>query len=321
MAKRAAEKERPGLVVPPDPETLRLITRVAWLYHVRSMKQSKVAEELGLSQSRISRLLNDAVALGIVRTTVRVSPGLYFDLEQSLQDAYGLTQAYVFDIPRTRSESGFISELGRTFTSYLADNPLVGRVVGFTSWSRTLREAISVLEAGSGFSAEYVVEMLGDVGPPTAQHDAAATTQQLASIAGAQPRYLRVPGVVNSRDARKTILDLNGHAQEALALLDTLDDALVGIGTCEVDPPIRSGENYFTKEQLKHVAGLGAVGQVNLRFIDAEGNPIVSELDDLVIGVSLEQLKNCRRTISVAGGATKVPAIRASLKGGWVNTA
>ena len=142
----------------------------------------------------------------------------------------------------------------------------------------------------------------------------------MAQLTGAQPRFLRVPGVVASAEVRKTILDNDIHARETLGLLDRVDEALVGIGTCDVDPPLMPGENFFTVKKLEYARRLGAVGQVNLRFIDAEGNPIESELDSMVIGITLDQLKTCERTIAVAGGPAKYAAIRSSLLGGWVNT-
>jgi len=304
----------------PDDETLRLITRAAWLYHVRALKQSEVAEELGLSQSRVSRLLDAAVAQGIVRTTVRLSQGLCYDLEHDLQQAYGLVRAHVFDLPAVSDEETYLGELGRTLASYLVEQPLQGRVIGFTSWSRTLRETVRALEVDSPGEARFVVELLGDVGPPYAQHESAAVTQQLARLTGAEPRFLRVPGVVSSPEVRDSILSLDSHARQALQLLDSLDEALVGIGTCAVDPPLRAGDNFFTVEQFALAKKLGAVGQVNLRFIDADGHAVESELDELVIGVTLDQLRACSRTIAVAGGTTKVAAIRGALLGGWVNT-
>ena len=177
-----------------------------------------------------------------------------------------------------------------------------------------------VLEITNPAPASFVVEMLGDVGPPEVQHDAADVTQQLARLTGAQPRFLRVPGVVTSADVRTTLLEHDNHARETLAMLDRVDEALVGIGTCAVDAPLRPGENFFTEDQFEYARKLGAVGQVNLRFIDANGKPVESELDDMVIGVRLDQLAACERSIAVAGGANKYAAIRSSLIGGWVNT-
>lgn len=310
---------RSSLTSMSEAEALRLATRVAWLYHVRSMKQSEVADELGLSQSRVSRLLDAAISLGIVKTIVKVPPGLHVELEHTLQDAYGLRGAYVFDLPPVSAESDYLVELGRTLAAYLMESPLTGDIIGFTSWSRTLRETVRVLEITSPTSS-YVVEMLGDVGPPEVQHGAADVTQTLARLTGAQPRFLRVPGVVTSREARDVILDHDSHARETLAMLDRVDEALVGIGTCNVDAPIRPGENFFTLEQMDHARQLGAVGQVNLRFIDSAGEAIESELDELVIGVRLDQLRSYDRSIAVAGGPGKYAAIRSALLGGWVNT-
>lgn len=299
---------------------LRLVAQVAWLYHVRRLKQSEVADYLGLSQSRVSRLLEEAVGRGIVRTTVRVPPGLQLELEQGLEKKYGLREALVFDAPDSEDERRLVRDLGLVLAGYLQERPLEGDIIGFTSWSRTLREAVRALNPPARAPARYVVEMLGDVGPPDVQHEAALVTQQLARVTGAQPRFLRVPGVVKSAETRHTVLENDSYARESLALLDVMDEALVGIGTCMIDPPLRPGGNFFTRAQFEHALKLGAVGQVNLRFIDRDGNSISSELDDLIIGVSVDQLRACQRTIAVGGGPSKHAAIRGALVGGWVNT-
>jgi len=62
------------------------------------------------------------------------------------------------------------------------------------------------------------------------------------------------------------------------------------------------------------------VGQVNLRFIDKDGKPVATKLDDRIIGITLKQLKQAETRIGVAGGASKYQAIRAALRGGWINT-
>jgi len=318
----AAQSTERGLALAPLPETeqLRLVTRVAWLYHVRSLKQSEVADELGLSQSRVSRLLDAAVTLGIVKTTVRIPPGLHLEQEQELRDAYGLVDAHVFDVPAHADEGLLLRDLGQVLAGYLFDNPLSGDIIGFTSWSRTLRETVRVLEVANPTGAKYVVELLGDVGPPDVQHEAAEVTRLLARMTGAQPRFLRVPGVVSDSNARLAILDHDSHARETLSLLDHVDEALVAIGTLSVDHPLRPGENFFTLGQLEQVRALGAIGQVNLRFIDSEGRAVDSELDAMVIGVRPENLRSYRRSIAAAGGSSKHAAIRGALLGGWVNT-
>ena len=65
----------------------RLVTKVARLYHVRGLRQGEIAERLRLSQSRVSRLLDRAGELGIVRNIVAVPPELHRDLERGLCEA------------------------------------------------------------------------------------------------------------------------------------------------------------------------------------------------------------------------------------------
>ena len=82
-----------GKQVPGDGEDIgqrRLMTKVAWLYHMRDMRQHEIARRLRLSQPRVSRLLRTAEEAGIVRTVVDPPDGMFADLEDALEARYGL---------------------------------------------------------------------------------------------------------------------------------------------------------------------------------------------------------------------------------------
>ena len=55
---------------------VRLLTKVARMYHERGIRQADIATALNISQAKVSRLLKRAEAPGIVRTTVTVAPGV-----------------------------------------------------------------------------------------------------------------------------------------------------------------------------------------------------------------------------------------------------
>lgn len=303
-----------------DLDQRRLATKVAWLYHVRQLRQHQIAGRLGISQSRVSRLLDVAVETGIVRITVLAPDGLHAELEEQLEHRYGLREAHVFDVglDGADDEGDLVTSLGQLLAARLRTRPLEAEVVGFTSWSRSLRATVAALQPARG-SVGSVVETLGDVGPVAVQHDAADATRQLAALTGAHPLFLRTPGVVPNREVKQTLLAYDADARNALELLDRMQVALVGIGPCRIVPPLVPGDNFFTEEQFAAARGLGAVGEVNLRFIAADGSPVVSELDEMVVGVTLEQLRRTDRVLAVAGGPGKYVAIRAALLGGWVN--
>jgi DNA-binding transcriptional regulator LsrR (DeoR family) len=305
----------------PEAESLRLVTKVARLYHVRGLRQVEIAERLHLSQPRVSRLLAQAEELGIVRNTVVVPPNLNRDLEEALRHAYGVEGAHVVDTAAVDDEE-LTLDLGRAaapfFAAALPDVAEGPRTVGFTSWSRTLRHMVEALQSVRLVSG-HVVEMIGDLGAPTLQQNVANMTQRFATLTGAEPAFLRIPGVVAAPTIRDALLRQDPHATAALRLLDTLDVALVSIGPCEVVGPLKPGDNYFTQEQFDEAARAGAVGQVCLRFLDVDGNPVRTPLDELVVGVTLEQLRRARTRLAVAGGKDKVAILRAALVGGWVD--
>jgi DNA-binding transcriptional regulator LsrR (DeoR family) len=61
------------------------------------------------------------------------------------------------------------------------------------------------------------------------------------------------------------------------------------------------------------------VGDIALRFINARGERVRLQLNERIMGVTLEQLRAIPCVIAVAGGSTEVEAIRAVLKSGVAN--
>ena len=299
-------------------EQLRVTAKVARLYHIQGMRQTQIAKNLGVSQARISRILQSAEELGIVKTIVIPPAGLYPELEQQLADSYQLHQVHIVSGTET-SAAEPSRELGRAVASVLEAMPLDGQVIGFTPWSRSLREMAKVFRPSVKTMAATVVELMGGVGPPKVQHEATIATDLFARNAGSQPLFLRAPSVVQNPVLAKSIIESDPHASKALKLMDNLDIALLGLGTCEIVPPMEGGDNFFSEKQFDIARAKGAVGQLNLRFFDAVGYPVVTEMDDLVIGISLEQILNTPIRVGVAGGGNKREALYAALRGGYIN--
>ena len=302
-------------------DRMRLVAKVARLYHVRGLRQVEIAGRLRLSQPRVSRLLSQAEVLGIVRRFVAVPAELNRDLEEGLRRAYALRGAHVVD-STAEDEDELLTDLGRAAAPLLMAalaGPSSGpRTVGITPWSRTLRQLVEAMRPVTAVDG-HIVEMLGDVGAPALQQDVAHLTQRFASLTGAEPAFLRVPGVVERPALREALLLADPHVRQAMRLLDSLDLALLSVGPCEVVAPLRAGDNYFTDEQFDQARDAGAVGQICLRFLDADGTAVRTPLDDLVVGVTVEQLRRVPGRWAVAGGAVKYPVLRAALLGRWID--
>jgi DNA-binding transcriptional regulator LsrR (DeoR family) len=143
-------------------------------------------------------------------------------------------------------------------------------------------------------------------------------TTRLAQLTGASPQLLPAPTVASSPGARD-VLRGDPNVKAALELGRHVTLALIGVGAVEPSNMLANSGNVFTSEELHDVAAKGAVGDVCLRFFDREGEPVRTELDSRVIGISLNDLKKVPRVIGVAGGARKIEALRGALLGRYMN--
>jgi DNA-binding transcriptional regulator LsrR (DeoR family) len=298
-------------------EQLRLMTKIARLYHEHGLRQPEIAARLHVSQPRVSRLLKQAEAEGIVRTTVIVPPGVQTGLEDVLEEGYGLREAVVVECLDT-TEDGVAYDLGFATARYLEATLTGGDIVGISSWSATLLAAVDAMRPLSRSGADRVLQLFGGVGNPAAEAHAARLTQRFADLTGSKPTFMLAPGIASSIRARNAISQ-DQFVKEALEGLDEVTLALVGIGALEPSSLLESSGNIYSEDALKALGERGAVGDICLRFFDADGRPVASEVDKRVIGVTLQQLARADRTVGVAGGERKYEAIRGALLGGWVN--
>ncbi|MCL4832625.1 MAG: sugar-binding transcriptional regulator [Caldilineaceae bacterium] len=297
-------------------DELRLMTKVALMYHERSITQSDIAEQLELSQATVSRLLKKARQEKIIRTVVSVPPGAYPELEEALQKSYNLKDVIVVDC-ETDADS-IEREIGAAAAYYVETTLKQDEVIGISSWSATLLAMVDSMHPLARRSGAQVVQILGGVGNPLAEVHAARITTRLASLVHGSETSLPAPGVVGSPESLQ-IMQEDQFVKAALALFDKVTLALVGVGSVAPSKLLASSGNVFSTDELGLLREHGAVGDVCLRFFDAQGQPVVTPLNERVIGISLEQLKKVQRSVGIAGGKRKTAAIQGALAGGWIN--
>jgi len=297
-------------------DQLRLMSKVARMYHERGMRQPQIAADLHVSQSRISRLLRQAVEVGIVKTIVTLPSGVYTDLEEHLTQCYGLVDAAVVDAD---GASGDVTPaLGAAAATYLTETLTNGDVVGISSWSATLLAAAELMRPKNGASVDVVTQLVGGIGDPRVQFSANRLLDRFSSVTGARPVFMPAPGLVNDPAARRALLQ-DPAVAPAIDAWQRLTVALVGIGTLTPSPLLHSSGNAMDSVQQDRLRKLGAVGDVCFRFFDENGRLVDSDFNDQVLGITPDQLRRVPRRVAVAGGTEKTSAIHAALTGGWIN--
>lgn len=305
-----------SLIAEINPEQMRLMAKVARMYHERGLLQPQIAAELHISQSRVSRLLRQATNLGIVRTVVTLPNTLYTALEMQLRDALDMLDVVVVDA--TGAASDVTPALGAATATYLSETLTGGDSLGISSWSATLLAAVEAMAPKSTSVVDVVAQLLGGVGDPQVQVQATRMLDRLSILTGAQPLLMPTPAVVNTPSLQKALIK-DPAVADAVRAWSTLTVALVGIGTLDASPMLRQSGNAITSKDREALRDAGAVGDVCLRFFDRNGDLVDAPIQDRVLGISPDTLKRIPRRIGVAGGGPKLSAIRGAVKGGWVN--
>ena len=302
-------------------DLLRLTTRIASMYHERGLGQTEIAEQLGLSQARVSRLLKQAVSLGIVRITVHVPEGVHAEIEAQLEARYGLDEMIVVEVADSALADDELMNQGlaSSAASYFELMLPAFETIGVSSWSSALLAAVNAMRPTGPGETQTIVQVLGGVGFANAQRFATRLTERLAQLAKAEAIFMLAPGVVSSLAAKQALLT-DPSCLQALQRFDELSALLVGIGPIPPSRMLRESGNVFTEQDLADLRAAGAVGDVCMRFYDAQGRHVATPFDERVLGIGVEQIRRTRRRIGVAGGQRKFEAIRAALRGRWLST-
>jgi DNA-binding transcriptional regulator LsrR (DeoR family) len=297
-------------------DEMRLMAKVARMYYGLGIRQLEITKRLNLHQSTISRLLKRARESKMVHFSVSMPTGIFPELEEGLEEKYGLSEAIVVDcLP---DEQQMVKDLGGAAAFYLETTIKEGEIFGISSWSRNLLAMVDSLHPTQRGNGGKVIQILGGMGSPEAQSHATTLTQRMAYLIGAAAVLLPAPGVVGSPEARK-VLEKDSYVQQVLNLFPKIDTALVGIGSLQPSKLLARSGNTFSQSEINQLHAKGAVGDICLRFFDADGKPVSTPLHDRVIGIELEALKSAKRVVGVAGGPRKEAAIRGALRGGWIN--
>jgi DNA-binding transcriptional regulator LsrR (DeoR family) len=164
----------------------------------------------------------------------------------------------------------------------------------------------------------HVVQVIGGMGEPTSEVHATDLCRRMANALNCDLTLLPAPGIVSSRQVKEALVQ-DRFVQNALKMFARLDVVYAGIGAPTPESIVVQDGTIMREGELEELRERGAVGDIALRYYNQSGEPVLSNLDERVIGISLEELKQIDRVVGVSGGAAKVDAIRGALLGKHIN--
>lgn len=294
-------------------EELRLITRAAWLYYMQGLTQNDIAEELDCSRIKVTRLISRAKSLGMVDIRIIQPPGFFVDMEQALISRYNLRDAVItLDVA---PGNPLRRVLARAAADWLIPHLSRDLVVGF-SMGRTLALLPEIIQP-LGQTGTTFIEVMGASNSLNSGFSSYTVIGRMAEICGGQARLLDVPTFVSNRSIRDLLL-AEEQISARFATARKCEILLTSVGPVDKDALLYQ-IGYLSDEMLEQLRENGAVGDLLGQFFDAQGNPIDNELNERVMALQLNELRDIPYSVLVSGGPEKIAAIRAAMTGKYVN--
>jgi len=292
-----------------------LLADIAQALLVEGITQHEAAARFRLSRPSISRLLNEAKELGVVKIEIRRVLQNHAGLEEALARKFGIAKAHVNWVANVAPRN--VTEQYIHFAvEYLYEQFFPGAIVGITL-GKTLGQVIAQLSNREPVDLS-IVQLCGSVGSTGEFLDSHALVEALANAYGAKAKYLHAPYGVESETVCDILNDSPAN-REAITLGRDADIALFGVGTMDPRTASLVQGNHISKKLLKSLLNLNAIGDVAGFFLTSDGEYIEADrIGFWKTGVSFADFRKIRRRIAIATGTHKVDIMRAAMKAGLV---
>ena len=283
-----------------------LMVKAVWYYYFENMTQQAIADRLSISRMRVIKLLENARQTGVIQFRLRSDGVGVMEQSRELMDRYHLKD--VFLIPETSGAETHPNEsIARAGAMYIADRLSDDACisVGYgDTLSRTINHLATMVQ-----SPVTCISLTGGVSnylPNTR-----------SNVFNAKLYLMPAPLLASSAEMAGAMREENS-VSEIIRMSDLSSFTLVGIGALGENATIfHSGllgptDMFFLK--MNH-----AVGDVLGHFIDKDGQLIHTPIEDRLISTPLEHIREMSNVIGLAAGADKIEAIRAVLRGGYLD--
>jgi DNA-binding transcriptional regulator LsrR (DeoR family) len=289
-----------------------LVEQVARLFYEQQLTKIEIADRLGISRFRVARLLQRALAEGVVRIEFRGAPSQDRELGAAIATRYGIGRCVV----ATSDDPASVARLGAEVVDGLLEP---GESIGI-AWGSTLARVVRAMPTRDDPSIE-VVQLAGSSSRLDADTDPGDLTRVLADRLGARHHRIHAPAFVESAELRSALVR-QADVAATVERFAAIDVAVVGIGAfgssdaAAASSLLRSGA--LPRSEATRLTRLGAVGDLLVHPFTADGRFVAADLAERAIAISIAQLRRVPSVVAVAAGPAKVAAIRGALRTGVV---
>ena len=294
-------------------QQIKQAVQVSKLYYLDGVTQAEIGKKLNLSRPTISRLLQFAREKNIVKISINDPLSNIEDLQHQLKEKYQLKDV-IISTPESNETAEILSSLGKATARYLDKKVKDNDVIG-VSWGRTLVSVARQLIPNDRKNVQ-VIYLKGTVANSTHNNYVVEVTKCFNKCYHTQAQILPLPLIFENKQIKEMVIK-DKFINEILDTGKRTSVALFTVETTEQDATLFE-LGYFNDQQIKTLQEKAAGGLVS-RFIDERGKIVDDQLNDRTVAIALDDLKQARESVLIAGGMNKLKAIKAALAGKYAN--
>ena len=291
---------------------LDLIIKVCNLKYKEKMQQNEIARLLKLSTAKVTRILQKAFDLEIIKVNIVDIKNETTTLESDLEKKFGLRRVLlVREQDDANNENSMKKMIGQRIANYLL-NIIEDKDCLGISHSSTVRECIYALPLKIQKKVD-VVQMLG--GSYNLTFEGLDATRELSDKFSVSPHIIYAPLFVDNSNIKKSILS-DSSIKRTFEYFNNINIAIVGIGSfypVGSSTIFRSGD--LSKKEITELQKNNVAGDVFGHFFNSDGNFCRTSVEDRIITIPVENIMNIDYRMGAAAGTSKFNAIYSALSG------
>ena len=282
---------------------------VARRYYLEGRTRIEIAQEFGISRFKVARMLDDALASGMVEITIHNPGSVDVELSTALQRKYGLEHAYAVvtssNSPLDRMDA-VAKAMAELMQSILGEGDVIGVDCG-----RTLTHVPKYLTSLPRCDAVQLTGMAGAL-----DANGADLVRRISEVTGGRPWPLYTPLVVG--DARTAASLARDHQiQETVARHKSVTCAIVSVGAW--GPGTSQVYDALPPTEAEEFGAAGVHAETCALLLDAAGQRVAG-LDERRMGVDEATLRATPTVVAICTGLEKASATRSVLRSGLVSS-
>ncbi|GJM40828.1 MAG: transcriptional regulator [Ardenticatenaceae bacterium] len=289
----------------------------AQMYYYQNLPMKKIAAELQVSHSTVSRLLSWARNHGLIEIRINDIRGRADTLEESIKLHFKIPHAQIVPVPEIAGEQAWQDRVARVAASYLNQVIESGMILG-VAWGGTINLVAANLTPKSLVGVQVVQLNGGEIVSNPSVNHAGWLISQFANNYEGKAHLFPVPTFFDFPETKRALWR-ERSVQQVLELHRQADILIYSIGSSHGQ--LRSATymgDYLQEKDFVEMEQEGVVGDIANIMMRKDGSYREIPLNERACGPNLELFRKANRAICVVSGYNKLDGLRAALAGGYV---